>query len=216
MSHYPVVVLVPPDVEKPELKPELEAERLLAPYDEGGEWFADGSRWDWWTVGGRWTGSLDGFDPRTDPANTEMCDLCAGTGTRPDWPEDCTASWIAECNGCNGCHGEGTRLKWNFARHDGDIRPLKSISTEFLPTVVVTPDGEWHEEVRMGWFGAELERKESPGDWGALVSRLYLEHSEAVATTSATGTARTRSGTTRMCARSAGRTARGAWAAARS
>lgn len=28
----------------------------MAPFDENGEWFGDGSRWDWYLIGGRWTG----------------------------------------------------------------------------------------------------------------------------------------------------------------
>jgi hypothetical protein len=27
--------------------------------------------WDWWQIGGRWTGYFDGFDPMTDPANLD-------------------------------------------------------------------------------------------------------------------------------------------------
>lgn len=176
MSHYPVVVLVPPDA----AEPEKEAGRLLAPYDENDEWFREGSRWDWWTVGGRWTGSLDGYDPASDPANYERCETCSGTGTRPDWPANCTPEWIAECNGCNGCHGKGTRLAYRFHPHEGDVRPLKSIRTEFLPTAVVTPDGQWHEGAQMGWFGASTPTM-GENEWGKTVTALYLEYRDAVA-----------------------------------
>ena len=44
------------------------------------------SKWDWWVIGGRWTGELDSdYDPRTDPRNLIPCDLCNGTGDKPGW-----------------------------------------------------------------------------------------------------------------------------------
>lgn len=48
---------------------ELVAE-VLAPY-------SDGKEWDWYQIGGRWTGTLDGYDPETDPT---------GTGKHVAWP----------------------------------------------------------------------------------------------------------------------------------
>lgn len=176
MSHFPVLVLVEPDAD-----PEKRAEELLAPYDEAGEWFADGSRWDWWVVGGRWTGSLDGFDPTTDPLNWEPCSTCGGTGVRPEWPADITPEWIAECNGCNGCKGKGEHVRWSLRPYPGDIRPVAEITTGFVPYAVVTPDGSWHEEGRMGWWGVPMETHESPGDWGALAQTLLKAHRDSVA-----------------------------------
>ena len=180
MSHFPVVVIVPGDV------PEVgeAADRLLAPFDEQGEWSRDGSRWDWYVLGGRWTGALDGYDPTTDPANIVTCDLCSGTGTRPEWPAECTAEWIAECNGCNGCSGNGTRLRWDFVPHMGDVWPVSEITTipdRFVPNAILTPDGTWHERAVIGMFGMELEVKESDGDWLAVVAKLLDEHANDIA-----------------------------------
>ena len=36
--------------------------------------------WDWYQIGGRWTGALSGYNPDEDPANLE------GNGTRTKWP----------------------------------------------------------------------------------------------------------------------------------
>ena len=73
MSHFPVIVFGD------------NVDVLLAPYDANNEWFRDGSKWDWWSVGGRWTGSLDeGYDPYKDSRNMHECWLCKGTGKRSD------------------------------------------------------------------------------------------------------------------------------------
>ena len=61
-------------------------------------------KWDWWTIGGRWTGMLAvHYNPDEDPANQETCFLCAGTGKRTD---------MEAPNGCNGCQGTGIKTKW--------------------------------------------------------------------------------------------------------
>lgn len=52
------------------------------------------SKWDWWQVGGRWTGMMDPeYDPQTDPNNIEKCDLCGGTGRLEVCP-DRVATWV--------------------------------------------------------------------------------------------------------------------------
>lgn len=58
MSHACVLVAV--DVVDPSDRLEVEAAVAfqMQPYDENGEWFADGSRWDWYQIGGRFTGII--------------------------------------------------------------------------------------------------------------------------------------------------------------
>lgn len=43
-----------------------------------------------------------------DAIPLQTCDLCGGTGLRPDW-ERFGEEWRKNCNGCNGCNGEGKR-----------------------------------------------------------------------------------------------------------
>ncbi len=61
------------------------------------------AKWDWWTVGGRWSGAfLAGYDASKDPRNYETCWLCGGTGKRLD---------MEVANGCNACGGTGRSQK---------------------------------------------------------------------------------------------------------
>ena len=66
-----------------------------------------GSVWDWYSIGGRWSGTLSKYDPGTDPENFETCQSCGGVG-------------------CSRCEN-GRRLKWptEWKGHPGDIFPLK-------------------------------------------------------------------------------------------
>jgi hypothetical protein len=40
------------------------------------------SKWDWWVIGGRWTGYLGNENPEDNPKNWETCKICDGTGDR--------------------------------------------------------------------------------------------------------------------------------------
>lgn len=48
-----------------------------------GYWENDKGFWDWWQIGGRWSGiKFKNYDPRKDPRNHKKCDMCHGTGYR--------------------------------------------------------------------------------------------------------------------------------------
>ncbi len=68
------------------------------------------AKWDWWQIGGRYSGRfLLGYDPEDDPMNQEPCLLCGATGTRKD-----RIALAQNPNGteCNACHGTGIDTKW--------------------------------------------------------------------------------------------------------
>lgn len=89
-----------------------------------------GAFFDWYQIGGRWTGELDtDYGPTADPRNTETCELCDGTGVRPGGLERFGQAWFDSCNGCNGCSGIGARVKWptQWAEHSGDVARLGDV-----------------------------------------------------------------------------------------
>jgi hypothetical protein len=91
--------------------------------------------WDWFQIGGRWSGLFSGYDPDTDPKNIKTCELCGGTGTRRD---------MRVANGCNGCEGKGRRPVWPTERveHDGDVlttaEALAQLTPERVPYAIAT------------------------------------------------------------------------------
>lgn len=108
--------------------------------------------WDWWTIGGRWTGTLDKYEPHKDRANYEKCDLCNGTGLRNDRiGQDARAKDPSyTCNACGHYNSEtkkyeyehghsrpGLKLKFTYNRHANDIMAL----SECLDVVK-----EWHQD----------------------------------------------------------------------
>lgn len=96
---------------------------------------------------------------------------------------------------CFMCRGTGTyrstrnpESKWDWfeigGRWDGEIpgnRVLASkLSNDLLPHAVVTPDGKWHEQGEMGWWGMSFGDKPEE-EWREKVRRLFLEFKESLA-----------------------------------
>lgn len=97
-------------------------------FERDGRWFKrtnPNSKWDWYQIGGRWTGVLvPNYNPNEDPANQETCFLCHGTGKRTDMDVE---------GGCNGCKGTGVATKWPTQwKSVGDIVQLKELPLEAL------------------------------------------------------------------------------------
>ena len=133
--HYAVLAILPEA--SGSIKERLSA--LLAPHEN--------EQWDWWQVGGRFSGYLDGYDPEKDPANIEVCDQCNGTGIRPGGLEQFGKDWF---DGYNGCNGVGKAVKWptEWVEHSGDVAPVESLTEEQFGKfyVVVSSEG-WYPRV---------------------------------------------------------------------
>src|SRR6266581_3840490 len=89
----------------------------LAPFEE--RWDDDTEEhsgwWDYWAIGGRWTGVWrPDYEAQDDPRNVDPrpCPICGGTGHRPDIGNANREEYIAWCGGCNGCQGKGHQVKW--------------------------------------------------------------------------------------------------------
>lgn len=93
-------------------------------------------KWDWWQVGGRYTGLLSpAYDPEKDPRNIETCAICGGTGMRDDaLGKDHRAKDPSYT--CNGCGGKGTRAKWptKWVNFEGDSIPRGALALERIQT----------------------------------------------------------------------------------
>jgi hypothetical protein len=165
VTHYALLVLVPPskiDTEQVVEKAMRKARRHL--------------HHDWYMIGGRYTGWLDSkYDPEKDPKNIATCDLCGGTGRRPD-AESFGKAWIEWSKGCNGCLGKGRKLKWptDWRKFPGDIIPAAKIKAKAFWNKfggILTPDGKYIERTRDEQWQA---------DWDAAVKKYWLSNAVVV------------------------------------
>ena len=144
--HFVVLVLIDKPISRAHAS--QQASELLEPYSEHNR-DGDGCRWDWWVVGGRWTGYYSGYDASKDPRNQETYTCCNGTGLRDD--DIGKKSRIENSDyKCNGCDGTGKTVAFRLVPHEGDIMPVKAVLAVLeqtgAPCAVLTPDGEWHEK----------------------------------------------------------------------
>lgn len=140
--------------------------------------------WDWYQLGGRWSGYLVNYDPESDPAKQETCFLCRGTGKRND---ELGKQMRAENPAftCNGCDGTGKSLQWPTAweAHPADLMPLAAVLEGWLPEThtpyaLVTADGIWHQRGKMGWFGTSSDDVDGE-TWQKFVLEQLRAHDPA-------------------------------------
>jgi len=149
MSHTMAIVAVDGSYDEDEL--EKAVEEQMAPFDENGEWFRDGSRWDWWMVGGRYSGRL-ATEKETGLDFVRKKDLCL-EAIRKGYRERAARAW------------EEASKKWPddpglreaiYGIKSGQTREEYIADRANFPLSAHTflMDLEWHESGRMGWWGA--------------------------------------------------------------
>ncbi len=143
-------------------------------------------KWDWWVIGGRWTGTFINDDPTKNPKNYERCFICEGSGSRldmtgVDWSRKGNEMFPCIGSGCNACYGSGMVLKHppNFER-SGDICPVAELKEDFTPFAFLTPEGEWIEKGQMGWFACVSNEKDKD-EWKDSCRKILDKYKDCIA-----------------------------------
>jgi hypothetical protein len=158
--HFYALVVIPADGDVDEL-----VAQAMAPFDDSAD-SPDRLLWDWYQIGGRYTGSLSGYDPWSDPSLLETCEYCGGSGLRDD--DVGRAARAADpAYTCNGCRGSGERWIWStgWPRHDGDVvdavdvivRLPELLPDERLPYAIIVHGSETPILCER-WNGEEMEQ----------------------------------------------------------
>lgn len=142
----------------------------------------ENGKWDWYQLGGRWTGVWSDYDPEKDPANHEECWLCQGTGIRDDTIGRRHREQYPEytCNGCEGGPTPGTAVKFPtkwVARPDLDVVPVRALlamDDMMLPCALVSAPDSWVEHET--WNGKTFV--EDP-DWAATARRTLQNYPDS-------------------------------------
>lgn len=141
-----------------------------------GYWQNPDAKWDWYEVGGRFCGMLRATrgtravperlvgrypDGRFDSARVGDCDF------GPDEEARAAAAdfWARAVEGT----GDGAPVSFRppefYLCRYGDAATFAEAESSFSTWAVVTPDGEWHEQGAMGWWGLSSETDEEALDW---------------------------------------------------
>lgn len=170
--HYLIGVILPFQYGGDKLHEAISA--ILEPWDENrDEGGNENGRWDWWSLGGRWTGIWSEYDPVQDPTNHEPCWLCHGTGMRMDQIGQEYRVKVPDYT-CNGCHdGPRPGITVKFAtrwvpRPEHDVIPIATLLDSpdaQMPSAIVAAPDIWLEAET--WTGSDFVQ--CP-DWPAAVN----------------------------------------------
>lgn len=136
-----------------------------------GHWYNPNKKWDWWTIGGRWTGKLlIGYELAEDKDNYEKCWLCSNTGTRPDanYAKDndlCKPSRAGHPvigKGCNGCYGTGWSMKSHDFKPVGNFLRISQLNWDEIHAHTMKNLDEFWEEWQQLCDGKEFPVFEGP------------------------------------------------------
>ena len=129
------------------------------------------SKWDWYSIGGRWAGMLnvsskwvdeeyDGSGYVSDSAPIKVVDFSPNMdkyNRLKEWWEENVDSDEKEWTDF---YRKEYYTDYYHDAHDYALR-----NSVFSTYAVVTSDGEWHERGEMGWFGMSSETPEEGEDW---------------------------------------------------
>lgn len=139
--HYTVLVILPKDHDHLNTLEDVVGQLLERFKDE---------EWDWWQIGGRWTGSISSkpYDPRTDARNLEQCQFCENGVTTSAIAEQFPAYQEHIGQTCPQCNGTGERVKWptQWAPYLGDVEHVELIPDGFKPYAVCDGTNWWGSE----------------------------------------------------------------------
>lgn len=141
MSHAAVLIALDPTADEANVE-DLVAEQM-APFSEGGDWFRDGSRWDWYVIGGRYSGRLNG----KDVIRLREFDLATFRREQVARAED---RWEAAQKDRPEVRDFIYGLKPEDTR---DTLVAEAESLNFYVPYAFLRNMRWDESNRMGWFG---------------------------------------------------------------
>lgn len=139
------------------------------------------SKWDWYTVGGRWDGEI----PTLSGERVNSC-LVSEISWKPDADEARHAErfWEINVEGKalqNGEDADDFRCFYNkkyYIDNYGSKAEFVETCCNFGTYAVVTPDGEWHEAGPMGWFGLSCADGDSSCAFRRGYKNLVVEYAK--------------------------------------
>lgn len=142
MSHSAVLIAISPTTDI-----EGAVSEQMAPFDENGVWGGEGTRWDGWQIGGRYSGRLLG----RDVISRNEVDLEA-------MREDETSRYLSVYREAEANAGPLVELLYG-------VDPARTAVAEYLEEKVTDfpwfgaflKDRIWQEQERLGWWGGTFK-----------------------------------------------------------
>lgn len=162
--------------------------KILYPtFEEYVEAFYDGrtgyyynkkSRWDWWVIGGRWDGFFNGENTINVKDFNTAINLRKYNKAFKQWKKWESNNYKIdlddECDNWEFTFFNSDYMKDRYKNAENYAR----IQATPWMRVIVTPDGEWHEVGKMGWWACSDETGDDLIDWvDHFAERFILPYS---------------------------------------
>ena len=132
-------------------------------------------KWDWWSIGGRWHSSLvlKDFTKKADSALVKNIDFSM---KQSDY-DDALELWDIVVDGKKSDKfiTGPTDKKDKWVKTYGTRETFARINASFHTYAVITPDGEWHAQGEMGWFGISSATTDEERDWREHYKERFLD-----------------------------------------
>lgn len=147
----------------------IEKDTTCFTYDESGNeltTYNPDSKWDWYSIGGRWHNMLKLKEPGDDGEQYCNCAKIKDIDfTRDEELYEESYNWWKTHVEAPDDEWDGFLKKEYFTDRYNDAEDYAIRNSEFSTFAVITPDGEWHEMGQMGWFGCSSETPEEAKKW---------------------------------------------------
>lgn len=149
MSHASVLIAASPDELTLHGSVEAVVEWNMLPFDENGEWFKDGSRWDWYQIGGRYRGKLCGKDValRGELSDEQIAEFKVSQA-KQTW-----AHWEAE----KIKDAVMRSIVYGFDEHETEETLVAKSKGAMISAYAFLRKRCWHEGERLGWLGGSAK-----------------------------------------------------------
>lgn len=145
MSHAAVLVAV--EGERSQISDLVDHE--MAPFDENNECFRDGSRWDWFVIGGRW----DGYLCKSNKIQVKKLDLDT---LKAEFVESANKSWDKAQK-----EQDPMLRSLQYGVKEGMTKEqyvaAQCPASGFPSFYAFLHKRSWHERARMGWWGSTIK-----------------------------------------------------------
>lgn len=124
------------------------------------------SKWDWYQIGGRWSCELKLKDEDEDGGlycdEAKIKDI--DFSMNKERYDECLQWWKDSIEAPDD-EWEGFYKKEYYTERYKSAEEYATRSASFSTFALVTPDGEWHEQGEMGWFGCSGETPKEAREW---------------------------------------------------
>lgn len=128
------------------------------------------SKWDWWTEGGRWSGSMKIGGYEVDSGRVGDIDFSSDE----DEYQEALEFWDGYVEGKDEEHNSFFTPEYYKNRYRDRETYARTVA-QFMTYAVVTPDGKWHAPGEIGWFACSTESDEEWADWSNHYKERFID-----------------------------------------